>query len=241
MKVTEKIEKKLLKMPDGTTFKYQELGIDPQEYTAAAKALERMIKKGVISRASIGLFYKPKKTAFGMLRPNEEELLKPYLFSKGKRIAYITGNALYNRMGLTTQVPKTIKVASMNKRIATKIGSVQVKPVKSYVEVTDDNYSLLELLDVLKDFKKITDSDKEQAFRFMLQKMKELSSTKRQRLVQIAIKYPPRVRALTGALLNELSPKRPIEELKKGINPLTIYKFGISKKQLSNLEYWNLR
>lgn len=241
MKVTEKIEKKLLKMPDGTTFKYQELGIDPQEYTAAAKALERMIKKGVISRASIGLFYKPKKTAFGMLRPNEEELLKPYLFSKGKRIAYITGNALYNRMGLTTQVPKTIKVASMNKRIATKIGSVQVKPVKSYVEVTDDNYSLLELLDVLKDFKKITDSDKEQAFRFMLKKMKELSSTKRQRLVQIAIKYPPRVRALTGALLNELSPKRPIEELKKGINPLTIYKFGISKKQLSNLEYWNLR
>ena len=241
MKVTEKIEKKLLKMPDGTTFKYQELGIDPQEYTAAAKALERMIKKGVISRASIGLFYKPKKTAFGMLRPNEEELLKPYLFSKGKRIAYITGNALYNRMGLTTQVPKTIKVASMNKRIATKIGSVQVKPVKSYVEVTDDNYSLLELLDVLKDFKKITDSDKEQALRFMLQKMKELSSTKRQRLVQIAIKYPPRVRALTGALLNELSPKKPIEELKKGINPLTIYKFGISKKQLSNLEYWNLR
>ena len=241
MKVTEKIEKKLLKMPDGTTFKYQELGIDPQEYTAAAKALERMIKKGVISRASTGLFYKPKKTAFGMLRPNEEELLKPYLFSKGKRIAYITGNALYNRMGLTTQVPKTIKVASMNKRIATKIGSVQVKPVKSYVEVTDDNYSLLELLDVLKDFKKITDSDKEQALRFMLQKMKELSSTKRQRLVQIAIKYPPRVRALTGALLNELSPKRPIEELKKGINPLTIYKFGISKKQLSNLEYWNLR
>lgn len=241
MKVTEKIEKKLLKMPDGTTFKYQELGIDPQEYTAAAKALERMIKKGVISRASTGLFYKPKKTAFGMLRPNEGELLKPYLFSKGKRIAYITGNALYNRMGLTTQVPKTIKVASMNKRIATKIGSVQVKPVKSYVEVTDDNYSLLELLDVLKDFKKITDSDKEEALRFMLQKMKELSSTERQRLVQIAIKYPPSHRALTGALLNELNPKKPIEELKKGINPLTIYKFGISKKQLSNLEYWNLR
>lgn len=241
MKVAEKIEKQIEKMQDGTTFKYQVLAIAPEEYSAAAKAIERLIKKGLISRASTGLFYKPKKTAFGNLKPKEEELLKPYLFDGQARVAYITGTALFNRMGLTTQVPKNIRVASRSKRIFTKVGSIQVKPVKSYVDVTNDNYYLMELLDVLKDFKTIPDTEKSQVIKFMLQKFKELSKKEKDSLVELAIKYPPRVRAFTGALLNEIDPGKPAEELKKSINPLTIYEFGISNKLLSNIEYWNIR
>jgi len=241
MKVAEKIEKQIEKMQDGTTFKYQELAIAPEEYSAATKAIERLIKKGLISRASTGLFYKPKKTAFGSLKPKEEELLKPYLFDGQARVAYITGTALYNRMGLTTQVPKNIRVASRSKRIAIRVGSIQVKPVKSYVEVNDENYYLMELLDVLKDFKTIPDTEKGQVIKFMLQKFKALSKKERDNLVNIAIKYPPRVRAFTGALLNEIYPAKPVQELKKSINPLTIYEFGINKKLLPGLQYWNIR
>ena len=241
MKVAEKIEKKIDKMQDGTTFRYQELAIAPEEYSAATKAIERLIKKGTISRASTGVFYKPKKTAFGSLKPKEEELLKPYLFEGDNRVAYITGTALYNRMGLTTQVPKNIRVASRSKRIVTKLGSIQVKPVKSYVDVTNENYYLMELLDVLKDFKTIPDTEKSQVIKFMLQKFKVLSKKEKDNLVNIAIKYPPRVRAFTGALLNEINPAKPVTELKKSINPLTIYEFGIDKKLLPNIEYWNIR
>ena len=241
MKVIEKVETSINKMPDGTTFKYKGLAIAPDEYPAAAKAIERLIKKGLISRASTGVFYKPKKTAFGNLKPEEEELLKPYLFEAGKRIAYITGTALYNRMGITTQVPKNIRVASRSKRIATKAGSIQVKPVKSYVDVTNDNYYLMELLDVLKDFKTIPDTEKSQVIKFMLQKIKELTKKEKKALVDIALMYPPRVRAFTGAILNEINPAKPVADLKKNINPLTIYEFGITKKQLSNIEYWNIR
>lgn len=241
MKVAEKIETRINKMPDGTTFKYQGLAIAQDEYPAAAKAIERLIKKGLINRASTGVFYKPKKTAFGNLKPKEEELLKPYLFEDGKRIAYITGTSLYNRMGLTTQVPKNIRVASRSKRIVTKIGSIQVKPVKSYVDVTNDNYYLMELLDVLKDFKTIPDTEKSQVIKFMLQKIKGLTNKEMKELIDIALKYPPRVRAFTGAILNEINPGKPVVDLKKSINPLTIYEFGINKKQLSNIEYWNIR
>ena len=241
MKVAEKIEKKIDKMQNGTTFKYLELAIAPEEYCAATKAIERLIKKGTISRASTGVFYKPKKTAFGSLKPKEEELLKPYLFEGDNRVAYITGTALYNRMGLTTQVPKNIRVASRSKRIVTKLGSIQVKPVKSYVDVTNENYYLMELLDVLKDFKTIPDTEKSQVIKFMLQKFKVLSKKEKDNLVNIAIKYPPRVRAFTGALLNEINPAKPVTELKKSINPLTIYEFGIDKKLLPNIEYWNIR
>lgn len=241
MKVAEKIETRINKMQDGTIFKYQELAIAQEEYTAATKAIERLIKKGLISRASTGVFYKPKKTAFGNLKPKEEELLKPYLFDDGKRIAYITGTSLYNRMGLTTQVPKNIRVASRSKRIVTKVGSIQVKPVKSYLDVTNDNYYLMELLDVLKDFKTIPDTEKSQVIKFMFQKIKGLTNKEKKEFVDISLKYPPRVRAFAGAILNEINPGKPVEELKKSINPLTIYEFGINKKQLSNIEYWNIR
>ena len=241
MKVAEKIEKQIKKMQDGTTFKYQELAIVPNEYTAAAKAIERLIKKGVINRASTGVFYKPKMSAFGMLKPKEEELLKPYLFEGNNRIAYITGTALYNRMGLTTQVPKNIRVASRSKRIVTKAGNIQVKPVKSYVDVTTENYYLMELLDVLKDFKKIPDTEKSQVIKYILQKFKSLTGKEKDKLVEIALKYPPRVRAFAGALLNEINLVKPVIALKKSINPLTIYEFNIPKSILQKIAYWNIR
>ncbi len=240
MKVSEKIESALLKMLQGNTFNYKELGITPKEYVAATKAIERLIKKKVIERASTGLFYKPKKTVFGNLKPTEEELLKPYLFEGNKRIAYITGTALFNRMGITTQVPRNIKIASREKRIITKIGNIQVRPVKSYTDVTDKNYYLLELLDVIKDFKTIPDTDKTQTTRFLLNKINQLSDKEKITLIKIALKYPPRVRALTGALLDKIKQNNQLQELKNSINPLTMYKFGITTKELSTIIDWNI-
>jgi len=240
VKVVEKIKKKIAKMPDGTTFTYRDMPILPVEYSAAAKAIERLIKEGIINRASTGIFYKPKNTAFGKLKPNEEELLKPYLFEDSKRVAYITGTALFNKMGLTTQVPKNIKVASRDKRIVTTIGTIKVNPVKSYTDVNNGNYYLLELLDVLKDFKTIPDTDKSQTIRFVLKKIIQLSEKEKELFIKIALKYPPRVRAFAGALLNELNSKQPVIELKKTINPLSTFELGITKKELSNIEYWNI-
>ena len=78
MKVARKLETQINKLKEGTTFKYQQLSIEANEYSAAAKAIERLIEKEIIKRVSTGVFYKPKQTIFGELKPNEEELLKPY-------------------------------------------------------------------------------------------------------------------------------------------------------------------
>ncbi len=241
MTVAVKLERRILKMPEGTTFKYQELSINQEEYPAATKAIERLIKKGLISRASTGVFYKPRQTVFGSLKPKEEELLRPFLFNGNRRIAYITGTSLYNRMKLTTQVPKNIKLATRDKRIVTKVGNIQVSSVKSYADVTNDNYALMELLDVLKDFKIIPDTNKTQTINILLQSIKKLSNKDKEKLIKLAIKYPPRVRALLGALLNKLNPEETFIQLKKSINPLTYFVFGITKEQLSTIENWNIR
>ena len=240
MKVAEKIEKRIKRMPDGTTFKYQQLSIAADEYSAAAKAIERLIGKKVIKRVSTGIFYKPKKTIFGELRPGETEIIKPYLFEQGKRIAYITGTALYNNLGLTTQVPKTIKVASRSKRISINAGSLKARPVKSYVDVTIDNYQLLEILDVLKDFVKIPDLDREMGIKFLLNKLKNLSEKDGARIIKYALQYPPRVRAFLGALLNEITTQEN-RTLKQSLNPLTTYELGINDELLSTAPNWNIK
>ncbi len=240
MNITAKIEYKINRIQEGTTFKYQQLGIDRVEYSAAAKAIERLIKKGVIKRLSTGVFYKPKQSVFGELRPREEELLKPYLFQGEKRIAYITGGSLYNRMGLTTQVPQTIKVASKAKRVTTKIGKIQVKPVKSYVDVTNENYYLLEILDALKDFKTIPDLDRKSAIILLKNEVSKLTDNDRLKTVKYALQYPPRAQALLGAILEFSGERNSAEILKNNLNPLTSYKLGIKEVILPTASNWNI-
>lgn len=227
-------------MQEGVTFQYRQLGVERDEYSAAAKAIERFLRRGVIQKISTGLFYKPKQSAFGKLRPREEELLKPYLFQNGERIAYVTGGLLYNRMGLTTQVPKTIKVASRGKRVTTKIGRMNVKPVKSYVNVTNDNYYLLEILDALKDFKTIPDIDQQSAITILKNKVDDLHEKDIARLIKYALQYPPRTRALLGAVLASLKKDGKLESLAKSLNPLTTYDLGIDKKILPTAPDWNI-
>lgn len=241
MGVTQNIQKQIGKLAAGTTFKYEQLGIAPTEFSATAKAIERLIAKGVIKRVSTGVFYKPKKTVFGELKPNEEEILKPYLFEKGKRIAYITGTSLYNRLNLTTQISTRIKIACRDKRISVSNGNVKASPVKSYVDVTDKNFYLLELLDALKDFKKIPDLDKNSAIKILSNKLKELNPTETKLLIKCGLAYPPRVRSFLGALLENIKTESDLTALKTSLNPLSEYEYGIDENRIPTAGNWNLK
>ena len=241
MNIARKIEKKINSIKEGSTFTYQDLAIKKEEYIATAKTLERLIKKGIIKRVSTGIFYKPKQTVFGELKPNEEEIIKPYLFKNGKRIAYLTGTFLYNKMGLTSQIPKEIKIASREKRIYITKGNINAKAVKSYVDVSATNYKLLEFLDALKDFKRIPDLDKKSAIEILKNKLLEFNQKEIKDLIKFAIKYPPRARAFLGALLEELRIETGIEKLQESLNPLSEYSFGLSKNILQTVENWDIK
>jgi hypothetical protein len=241
MTVSKKIEQRILQLQDGTTFDYQTLLVEREEYAAATKALERLIKKEIIKRVSSGIFYKPKQTAFGVLRPNEEELLKTYLFENGKRIAYITGLSLYNRMGLTTQVPRTIKIASRDKRIYASVGTVKGKPVKSYIDVTDKNYYLLEILDAVKDFNQIPDLNAESGILILTERLKKLSQKELDQIIQFALKYPPRARALIAAMLELIDNKLDTILLKNSLNPLSKFEYNIKEGVLPNALNWRIK
>jgi len=224
MKIACKIKTKIDKIPPGKVFNYQDLGILNQEYSAAAKTISRMVKQKNIKRISTGVFYKPQKTIFGELRPSENEQLRPYLFNGRKRIAYVTGPALFNRLNLTTQVPKNINLAAKIRRPVSKVGNIEVRWVKSYVDITNKNYFLLEILDALKDFKKIPDLNKKSAIKRIKALIVDLKDLDIKRLMKYAQDYPPRTRALLGALLESINWKEGLSKLKESINPLTTFK-----------------
>ncbi len=241
MKIAQKIEKQINKIKIGATFKYEQLSIESNEYSAAAKAIERLIEKGIIKRVSTGVFYKPKQTIFGELKPSEEELLKPYLFQNNKRVAYVTGVSLYNRMGLTTQVPRKIKIASRDKRITISVGNIKGSPVKSYVDVTDRNFYLLEILDAIKDFKNIPDLNIDSGIKIILTQLNKLKPKEIKQLISYALSYPPRVRAFSGSLLEHLGFTIELKTLKKSLNPLSEYKYGIDIRSLPTITNWNIK
>lgn len=178
---------------------------------------------------------------FGELKPSENELLKTYLFAHGKRIAYITGLSLYNKLGLTTQIPATILIASRDKKIFISVGTIKATPVKSYVDVTNDNYYLLEILDVFKDFKQIPDLDIKSAIKLLSFKLQNLVASELSLLIDYALKYPPRVRAFLGSVLENIGNILNLDKLKNSLNAISQYHFNISTNILPTSINWNIK
>ncbi len=241
MKVTDKIVAKINRIDTGDVFGYDTLGLTSDEIIAGSKALSRLVNKGIIKRARKGYYYKPKVSVFGEQKPREDVLISLYLFDKSKQVAYITGTRLYNRLGLTTQVPTSIRIASLDKQVKGKVGNVVIKPAKSYVKVTSDTIKYLELLDVIKDLNTIPDLKKNDGLVYLKKVIYNFDSAEIKKLVTYGAAYPPKVRALLGALLETMRIEAAVfSVLKKSINPSSSYEYGITSKMLSTVNTWNI-
>lgn len=76
------------------------------ELTSWSKAIDRdlatLLKEGFLQKLSVGLYYVPKKTAFGAAPPEEEELVRGFL--KDDHFLLASPN-MYNSLGVgTTQL-----------------------------------------------------------------------------------------------------------------------------------------
>lgn len=240
MKVAEQIRNTIERIPESQPFGYADLGIEATDFYSAAKALERLRKKGTIKKVSKGVFYIPRKTIFGELGPDSNGILERYLFEDGKRVAYETGFSLYNRLGLTTQMAFKIKIATKKNPIKINQGTLQVSSVKSYVDITEKNYRLLGFLDALKDIKRIPDCSVIQAVKRMGFLIKALNAKEQSEIIQYALFYPARVRALLGAILENLNLKLNLDELKNSLNPLTKVNLSIKETELPTIKNWNI-
>jgi hypothetical protein len=241
MKVAAQIREKIKSIPESEPFGYADLGIEATDFFTAAKALERLQKKGEIKKISKGMFYKPEISIFGEMPPNYDSILQNYLYKAGKRVGYVTGYVLYNQLSLTTQMAFTTKIATNRNLKKINIGWLKTNSVKAYAEVTEENYPLLGILDALKDIKSIPDSSASNAIKILMPKIKVFKKNDIENLIKYALQYPPRVRALLGAILeNIFRNKFDLLTLKSSLNPSTNFKLGIKNTVLPTTQNWNI-
>ena len=116
-----------------------------------------------------------------------------------------------------------------------------MKTVKSYAEITEKNYETLGLLDVFKDIKQIPDCSANKAINRLFVIINEQDAKQIDQLIKYALVYPPRVRALLGAVLERIGNNiNGLDNLKNSLNPLTNIKLGVSEEVLPNKQNWNI-
>ena len=122
MKITDYISYTIDRFPKGYIFTYADFSTEVDQKQAVIKALNRMVAAGKIAKLSKGKYYKPETTPFGVLQPNQSQVVKDLLEENGKTIGYLTGYSIYNSLGLTTQLSNAIQIGKNVVRPAFKRG-----------------------------------------------------------------------------------------------------------------------
>ncbi|MEX2484031.1 MAG: DUF6088 family protein [Brumimicrobium sp.] len=239
MKTTDYIISVINRLPKGYVFTYADIDSEERSKEAIIKALNRLAASGKISKLAKGKYYKPEQSVFGELPPPQYQVVKDLLEDNGKAIGYLTGYSMFNNLGLTTQVSNTIQIGRNEVRPTFKRGRYTISFVKQKNNITKNNIPLLQLLDSIRYVKKIPDTNLTNAVKRILVIIKELPSQEQQKMVKLAMKYPPSTRALLGAILDEIGAGFS-EPLYKSLNQISKYDFPSVNKVLSSTEKWNI-
>ena len=154
MKTADYIAFIIYKLPKGYVFTYSDFTTEVNQKEAVIKALNRMVQAGRIVKLSKGKYYKPEKTSFGNLQPNQAQVVKDLLEENGKITGYLTGYSIYNQLGLTTQVSNTIQIGKNQIRPNFKRKRYTITFIKQKNTITKENIPLLQILDAIRYIKK---------------------------------------------------------------------------------------
>ncbi len=240
MTISQALERKISNLPAGEIFGYQALPHYNTSPMAVIKAVGRMVRNHKLERFSKGQFYVPKAGVFGARKPSDSELIRSVLYKNGILRGYITGAALYNKLGLTTQVPSTVTIALNGGSQKKDFGTIKLRMMVTHIPIIAKDVKHLEYLDALKDIKRIPDSDINVSLQIIRQHIANMTDHARKSMMRIAQKhYSPQVRALVGLLFASQAIIVP-NSLKESLNPTTVYKLGLDEALWPLAKTWNI-
>ena len=191
MSTTQRIRAKLDQLPPGEPVGYADFVREPAEFGAVAAALSRLSKSGELTRLAKGRYYRPARGRFGPLVPTQAAVVAAVGAAPGPPPAYPTGLAVYNALGLTTQVPATLTLATTRprRRLPARLRAV-VRPAPE----APSDVPLLQWLDVLRDVRRIPDATPARVVARVGGYLRQLPAAARRRLTVLAARQaPPRV------------------------------------------------
>jgi hypothetical protein len=173
-------------------------------FAAVAQALSRLTRQGALERLSKGVYYHTRETAFGKSRPNPAAIQK--LASRRKTV-FPSGVAAANLLGFTTQSATVI----------------HTRRPEAWTTLSDSDAALL---DFLRRGGRTSELSPEETVRRALMLLSEKGHF--ERLLKVADSEPPRVRAMLGAMGEQLGKKPPaLRRLRASLNPFSRFDFGL--------------
>jgi len=158
------------------------------------KELKKLIDNGELRRFDSGIYFFPKKMPWGDSVLNTNKIVEHRFLSNGDdTYGYITGAALLNRTGLSTQVPNIIELVSNNESTRIRdiyIGTQLIRVRRSRSKITKDNVKTLQFLDSMN---LIKPSDMDETEHFMLKKYVKTCEVTRSDLSLYSNFFPARV------------------------------------------------
>lgn len=198
--------------------------------TAVAQALSRLARQGIVERLSKGVYYRARQTTFGKSLPNPAAIQK--LASRRKRV-FPSGIAAANLLGFTTQTARRGEVATTALSLPRKlIGSDTVIHTRRPEAWAGLSHADAALLDFLRRGGKTSELSAEETVRRTVALFSEKGRF--ERLLNVADSEPPRVRAMMGAIGEQIG-KKPaaLRKMRVSLNPFSRFDFGL----LTGLRY----
>lgn len=241
MNISKEIRKKIVVFPDDYVFKASDFEMESQNQSAVVKALNRMATSGEITKLSKGKFYKPRKTQFGELKPSAYQIAKDYIECNDKLIGYITGYSAYNALGLTTQISSYIQIGTNKSRRAVKRDKYTISFIMQQNTITKKNIEILRILDAIRFIREIPATTPNEACIRLKEIIKDLNDEQKEMLVKCSLKYTNYVRALCGAILEDIGyDGNSLDSIRKSLNGVTNYHLPISESVLPNKQNWRI-
>ena len=193
-------------------------------FGAAAQALSRLKREGAIERLSKGIYYRSRTSAFGNSRPNPVSLQK--LISERTRV-FPAGIAAANLLGFSTQSASRGELAtsalSLPRKLVGSATIIHTRRPESWGSLSDEDAALLDFLRTGGRTSELSPEDTVRRTCSLLSR-----SGRFERLLRVSRSEPPRVRAILGAIGEQLGKKRTaLESLRGSLNPFSRYDFGL--------------
>ena len=205
--------------------------------SAVAKALSRLAQQGQLERVSKGVYYRSRQTTFGKSLPNTAAIRN---IAAVRKTVFPSGIVAANLLGFTTQTPGRAEVATSGFSLP---GKLLGNDTIIHTRRPDAWRGLCEtdagLLDFLRRAGRTSELSPAETVRRTLVLFSERGRF--ERLLNVARSEPPRVRAMLGAIGQELG-KKPaaLRRLQESLNPVSRFEFGILRG-LSHARDWQAK
>jgi Family of unknown function (DUF6088) len=202
--------------------------------SAVAMTLSRLAREGVLQRVGKGVYYRPHQTSLGPSGPAASGVAAQTL----RAPVHPAGLNAANVLGLSTQNPRRAEYATPAAGPPTGLRGAVVHtgrpPGRAGLSAEDGA-----ILETLRDRARHSDLSPRRTIERLLRLLGDRDRFGR--LAAAALAEPPRVRALLGALGEELGmPESALGPLRESLNPLSRFDFG-ALRQLRFADRWQAR